>query len=207
MIFPGSGINLEKFKNFNKNIANKKVTICFASRLLRDKGLYDFISASKILRDRGIKARFLLAGSLDLKNPTSISRQDLKNIQKEKHLEVLGYIKNIPALYAKTHIVCLPSFYGEGIPKSLIEAAAASCAVVTTNHPGCRDAIIPNKTGLLVPIQNPEELANALQWLIRHPKKRILMGRVGRLLAERKFDINSIIQKHLDIYNLLIESS
>ena len=145
----------------------------------------------------------MLAGSLDLKNPTSISRQDLKNIQKEEHLEVLGYIENIPALYAKTHIVCLPSYYGEGIPKSLIEAAAAGRVVVTTNHPGCRDAIIPNKTGLLVPTKNPEKLANALEWLIKHPKKRNLMGRTGRLLAEKKFDINLIIQKHLEIYNLL----
>ena len=147
----------------------------------------------------------MLAGSIDIKNPNSLSEKEIKNIQKDNFLEVVGFIKNIPTLYAKSHIVCLPSYYGEGIPKTLIEAAAASRAIVTTDHPGCRDAVIPNKTGLLVPIQNPKKLADALQWLIEHPKDRIAMGKAGRKLAEKKFNLKKIVQMHLDIYGLLLK--
>ena len=115
----------------------------------------------------------------------------------------MGFKKNIATLYAKSHIICLPS-YREGLPKSLIEAAAASRAIVTTDVPGCRDAVIPNKTGLLVPVKNPEKLADALQWLIDHPQERIAMGKAGRQLAEREFRIEKIIKNHTDIYQELL---
>jgi glycosyltransferase involved in cell wall biosynthesis len=91
------------------------------------------------------------------------------------------------------------------LPKSLVEAAAASRAVVTTNVAGCRDAIIPNKTGILVPVRDYKKLANALQWLIQNPEKRISMGKEGRKFAEKEFPIEKIIQKHIDIYQELIE--
>ncbi len=204
-VFPGSGVNLDKFIKINEKYTNKKITICLASRLIRDKGIYDFIDAFKILKKKGIEAKFLLAGSIDLKNPHSLSKKELKNIQKKNFLKVVGFIKNIPTLYAKSHIICLPSYYGEGIPKTLIEAAAAGRAIVTTDHPGCRDAVIPNKTGLLVPIQNPKKLADALQWLIEHPKDRIAMGKAGRKLAEKKFNVKKIVQMHLDVYGLLLK--
>jgi glycosyltransferase involved in cell wall biosynthesis len=126
-------------------------------------------------------------------------------LKHEKSIEVLGYHKNIPELYAKSHIVCLPS-YREGLPKSLMEAAAASRAVVTTDVPGCRDAIIPNKTGLLVPVKDPYKLADSLQWLIEHPKERIAMGKEGRKLAEKEFRIEKIVQDHLYIYKQLISN-
>ena len=104
-----------------------------------------------------------------------------------------------------SHIICLPS-YREGFPKTLIEAAAAGRAVVTTDVPGCRDAIIPNKTGLLVPVQNSKKLADALQWLIEHPKERIIMGQAGRKFAEQEFAIEKIVQSHLDIYQELLDN-
>ena len=119
-------------------------------------------------------------------------------------VEVLGYQKDIPALYAKAHIVCLPS-YREGLPKALVEAAAASRAVVTTDVPGCRDAIVPNGSGLLVSVQAPEKLADALQWLIEHPVERVAMGKAGRKLAEKEFAIEEIVQGHLEIYQELLE--
>ena len=206
LLFPGSGVNLSMFTNLSE--LNVVMTVCFASRLLRHKGVFDFVSAARIIKKRGIKAKFLLAGNLDLSNPTSLTHQDLNNIIKEKVVEVLGYQKDIPTLYARSHIVCLPSFYGEGLPKALIEAAAASRAVVTTDAPGCRDALTPNKTGLLVPVKNPEKLADALQWLIEHPKERVAMGKEGRKLAEKEFPIEKIVQNHLDIYqDLLVNNS
>ena len=96
----------------------------------------------------------------------------------------------------------MPS-YREGLPKSLIEAAAAGRAVVTTNVPGCRDAIIPNKTGLLVPVKNSQKLADALQWMIDNPKERLAMGKAARKFAEKEFSIKKVVQNHLDIYQEL----
>ena len=204
LLFNGSGTNLSKFTNLKE--PNKIVTMCFASRLLHDKGVFDFINAAKIIKQRKIKAKFLLAGNLDPDNKNSLSKKELQNIKKEKIVEVLGFQKNIPRLFAKSHIICLPSFYGEGLPKVLVEAAAAGRAVVTTDVPGCRDAIISNKTGLLVPIQNPKKLADVLQYLIENPKLRIAMGKAGRKLAEKQFTIEKITQKHLDVYKELINN-
>jgi len=92
------------------------------------------------------------------------------------------------------------------LPKTLIEAAAASRAVVTTDVPGCRDAIIPYKTGLLVPVKNPQKLADAIQWLIENPQKRVEMGKVGREHAAKEFTLEKTVQDHLDIYKELIQN-
>ena len=98
----------------------------------------------------------------------------------------------------------LPSYYGEGLPKVLIEAAACGRAVVTTDHPGCRDAIEPNKTGLLVPIKNALALADAIEYLIKNPDVRKKMGAAGRNLAEKEFAIEKIVAEHMEIYRKLL---
>jgi glycosyltransferase involved in cell wall biosynthesis len=198
----GSGVDLTAFTQLGE--AGGLPTVCFAARLLRDKGVYDFVAAARLLRKRGLEARFWLAGDADTKNPTGLTHSELQALRDEAVIEVLGHQKDIPALYAKAHIVCLPS-YREGLPNSLVEAAAASRAVVTTDVPGCRDAIIPNKSGLLVPVKSPEKLADALQWLIEHPAERVAMGKAGRLLAEREFAVEKIVQGHLEIYQELLE--
>ena len=203
-LLKGSGVNLENFRNFDEPSGVPKV--CFAARLLRDKGVCEYVSAARLLKKRGIKAQFLLAGDLDLNNPTGLNLNDLKKLKDEGFVKIIGYQKNISTLYAKSHIICLPS-YREGLPKSLIEAAAASRVVVTTDVPGCRDAIIPNKTGLLVPVKNSKKLADALQWLIENPKKRIVMGKEGRKLAEKEFPIEKIVLNHLNIYRDLLSNS
>lgn len=198
----GSGVDLAAFTQLEQ--PDGVPTVCFAARLLHDKGVYDFVAAARLLRVRGIEARFWLAGDTDTKNPSGLSASELQSLRDEGLVEVLGYQKDIQALYAKTHIVCLPS-YREGLPKALVEAAAASRAVVTTDVPGCRDAIVSNESGLLVPVQAPEKLADALQWLIEHPVERVEMGKAGRLLAEREFAIEKIVQGHLEIYQELLE--
>ena len=203
-LLKGSGVKLEDFTNLDE--PGGIPTVCFAARLLRDKGVYDYVSAVRLLKERGIKAQFLLAGDLDINNPTGLKLDDLNKLKDEGYVKIIGYQKDIVTLYAKSHIICLPS-YREGFPKSLIEAAAAGRAVVTTDVPGCRDAIIPNKTGLLVPIKDSRKLADALQWLIENPKERIAMGKEGRKFAEKEFPIEKIILSHLDIYQDLLRNS
>lgn len=199
----GSGVKLENYIKLREDTGIP--VVCFAARLLVDKGVYEFVSAARLLKNRGIKARFLLAGDIDTQNPTALNLNDLNKINKDSSVEILGHQKDIPTLYAKSHIVCLPS-YREGLPKSLIEAAAAGRAVITTDVPGCRDAIIPNKTGILVPVRNSEALANAMQDLIENSKKRESMGKAGRELAEKDFAIENIVKAHLNIYENLNKS-
>ena len=202
-LIKGSGVKLENFVDFSEN--NTIPVVCFASRFLVDKGIYDFVSAAKLLHKRGVQAQFILAGDLDVKSPSGINSNDLEKLKKNKYIKILEYQKNIPTLYARSHIICLPS-YREGLPKALIEAAAANRAVVTTDVPGCRDAIIPGKTGLLVPLKDPQKLADALQWLIENPQRRREMGNAGRQLAESQFGIEKIVKDHLNIYYKLLDN-
>ena len=116
----------------------------------------------------------------------------------------MGYREDIAAQYSKANIVCLPS-YREGLPKSLVEAAACGRAVVTTNVPGCRDAIIPDITGLLSPVKDAKSLANIIKKLIDDPILRLKMGKSGRELAEAEFAIEHIVQKHISIYKQLTD--
>lgn len=196
-LIKGSGVNLDNFTNLEEK--NSIPIVCFASRLLADKGIYEFIGAARILKNRNIQAQFYLAGNLDLKNSSSISDEDLSKIKEEGCVEFIGFQDNIPDLFSKCHIICLPS-YREGLPKILIEAAAAARPVVTTDVPGCRDAIEPDVTGLLVPVMDKESLADALENLIVNPQRRRAMGKAGRLLAEREFKLQYIIDAHLKIY-------
>ena len=196
-ILKGSGVNLNKFNYFEESTGIP--VICFAARLLIDKGVNEFISAAKIIKNKGIQARFILAGDLDSRNPSGLKAIDLDKIKREGNVDILGYHQDIPNLYSKSHIICLPS-YREGFPKALMEAAAAGRAVVTTNVPGCRDAIIPNKTGLLVPVRDSEALANAIEMLLKNSDKRKALGKAGRDLAEKEFKVENIVDAHLRIY-------
>lgn len=196
-LLKGSGIKLDNYKNFEE-VPGTPV-VCFASRLLVDKGVNEFVSAARLLKKRKIPARFFLAGDLDTQNPNGLNAGDLNKIREERCVDILGYQEDIPSLYSRSHIICLPS-YREGLPKTLMEAAAASRAVVTTDVPGCRDAIIPNKSGLIVPVKDSEALANAIQDLINNPKKRKRMGEEGRELAKKEFSVENIVQAHIEIY-------
>ena len=203
-LLKGSGVNLKNFKNFDE--PNGTLVVTFAARLLIDKGVYEFAEAARLLKQKGVQARFWVAGDLDAKNPTGLNINDLNKLKTEGYVEILGHQKDIPRLYTRSHIVCLPS-YREGLPKTLIEAAAAGRAVVTTDVAGCRDAVIPNKTGLLVPAKDPQKLANALQWLLEHPQERIAMGKEARKFAEKEFSIESVVQNHLHIYQDLLSNN
>ena len=149
--------------------------VAMASRLLRDKGVLEFVAAAYLLRRRGIMAEFWLIGDIDLANPASITPKEVAAWKAEGIVKCLGYRRDVVSLYTKSQIVVLPS-YREGLPKSLIEAAACGRAVVTTDVPGCRDAIEPGVSGLLVPARDHVALADAIQLLIKDPVKRKEMG-------------------------------
>ncbi|WNK20160.1 glycosyltransferase family 4 protein [Halomonas piscis] len=196
----GSGIDLKECPWLAEPAGPPVVTM--AARLLRDKGVEEFVEAARLLGQRGVPARFWLIGSCDPGNPTSVTPAELEAWQAEGVVELMGYRDDIAQQYSRSHIVCLPS-YREGLPKSLVEAAACGRAVVTTDVPGCRDAIEPDISGILVPARDAAALADAIQTLAEDAEKRQAMGRAGRDLAEREFAIERIVGLHLAIYQEL----
>ena len=202
IIIPGSGVDLNKYTY--SELPKSMPTILMASRLLISKGIYDYINASKILKKKGLKVEFLLAGKPDKSNPLSISEKEIEQWVKNGYINYLGFQKNINQIIPKSHIVILPSYYPEGLPKILCEAAACGRPVITTNKPGCKDAILNGKTGLLIEERNPQELSKAITKLIKDEKLLKKMSLASRIRAEKKFDIKNIVNKHMEIYNHLL---
>lgn len=196
----GSGVDLREYPCVAE--PEGQPVVCMAARLLKDKGVFEFVEAVRLLRQRGVDADFWLIGDPDPGNPASVSQDDLQGWREEGVVKVLGYRKDIAALFSAAHIVVLPS-YREGLPKVLVEAAACGRAVITTDVPGCRDAIDADVSGLLVPVQDSLRLADSIQRLIEDLPLRQSMGAAGRDLAEREFTIEQVARAHLDIYQQL----
>lgn len=194
----GSGIDLSTFQSIPENL-NDTPVVTFAARLLFDKGLAEYIEAIRLLNKKGVVANYQIVGDLDLGNNTSATEQDIEEWKAIPNLVVLGYQKDMSTVFRDSNVVVLPS-YREGLPKVLIEAAACGRAVITTDVPGCRDAIEENKTGLLVPLKDSQALADAIEQLVTDTELRVEMGIAGRQLAEREFAIEKVIEQHLSIY-------
>ena len=197
IIIRGSGVDLQKY-NYIPEPRGEKV-IMFLARLLKDKGLVEFCDAAMLLKKSGFVGRFVLVGDVDLHNPNSITVEQLNKYIQSGYVEHWGYSKNVAEVISKSNVMVLPS-YREGLPKSLIEAAACGRAVITTNVPGCRDAIIPDVSGLLIPVQSARAIANAIITLCKDDIKRVEMGIQGRALAEACFDVNDVVETHLKLY-------
>lgn len=200
----GSGVDLDEYPFLPEKTDGK--TVVMASRLLKDKGIYEYIDAARLLKHRNVHVQMRIIGSPDPCNPTSVTEDEIKKLKSEDIVEFCGFRRDIAALYADANIVCLPS-YREGLPKCLLEAAACGRAVVTTNVPGCRDAIESNVTGMLVNVRDAASLADAIEYLLNNPNERISMGKAGRLLAEKEFSIAHIVEQHLALYRELMHSS
>lgn len=197
----GSGVQLDRYRHLPE--PSPPLTVVFASRLLKTKGVGEFVSAARLLRQRDHDVRFWLTGSIDPGNPTTVSDDDLERWRQEGDIEILGNRNDIPEVFAQSHIVVLPSYYGEGVPKVLLEAAACGRAVVTTDHPGCRDAVEAGVTGLLVPVRDTDSLVAAIEKLLLDADMRQAMGAAGRQMAEREFGIEGVVREHLRIYRTL----
>jgi glycosyltransferase involved in cell wall biosynthesis len=193
----GSGVDLARFAPVPP--PRTVPVVVFAARLLRDKGTSEFVAAARLLRQRGVEARFVLAGERDPLNPSTVSARDVDGWVREGVVESLGWVSDMPALLAGCHIVCLPS-HREGLPKSLIEAAAAGRPIVTTDVPGCRDVVRHEDNGLVVPARDARALADAMQRLIEDAALRAQMGARGRVRAEQEFGLDAVIHQTLALY-------
>lgn len=200
VLIPGSGVDLDVYSP--PTAAGREKLIVLPSRLLVDKGVLEFVDAARLLAPLLPDWRFVLAGAAGYRNPTSISRQTVEDWVSEGVIEWMGYVQDMPRLLRRASVVCLPS-YREGLPKVLLEAAAAGCAVVTTDATGCREAIIDGETGDLVPVGDASALADKLRALILDSSRRARYGQSGRLLAERRFGLAAVLHGIFGVYNSL----
>jgi glycosyltransferase involved in cell wall biosynthesis len=197
----GSGVDIARFTSPEGTM--KLPLVVLPARLLRDKGVVEFVEAVRRIRQQVPDWRFVIAGAADYRSPSAVSTAEIEGWVADGLVEWPGHVQNIAPLLAQASIVCLPS-YREGLPKALLEAAAAGSAVITTDAVGCREAVVAGMTGDLVPVRNVEALASALLALIRDAPRREAYGESGKLLAEQRFSLEAVLAAIFDLYATLL---
>lgn len=199
----GSGVDLKMYA-YTPEPASDKVKILFTARMVEEKGVWVLVNAAELLRkEYEGRVCFLLCGGLS-SNPKAIREEELNDRCDGNYVQWLGHRSDVPDLLKSSHIVAFPSYYREGVPKSLIEATAIGRPIVTTNSIGCKDTVEDGLNGFLVPIKDSKVLAEKLRILIDDADLRRRMGLNSRQIAERDFSLDDVIAKHLVIYDELL---
>lgn len=182
------------------------LTAVLAARMLWDKGVREFVEAAESLRNAGQMAKFVLVGDLDAGNPSAIPLEWIERQVTNSIVEWWGKIDDMRQVYARSHIVVLPS-YREGLPKVLLEAGASGRAVVTVDSPGCRDAVISEATGLVVPVRDSHALAEAMDRLLSDADLRKRLAKEARKVVEKRFSAATVTEQTLTVYRQLVGST
>lgn len=201
-LVPGSGVDTDVLQPLPE--PDGPITVGIAARMLEDKGIRPLVEAQAILRRRGQDIGLLLAGDPDPANRSSLSEDEMKDFATRPGVEWLGHVNSIKDLWARCHIAALPS-RREGMPKSLLEAAAFGRPIIATDVPGCRDVGAQNENALLVPVDDAVAIANAIERLAKDKNLRTSFGRKSRERAETRFSSQAIGEKIVAIYQSLID--
>jgi glycosyltransferase involved in cell wall biosynthesis len=202
VLIPGSGVDTGALPPLPD--PPPPMRAAFVGRMVANKGLRTLIAAHRLLRSRGLSIELLLAGAPDPESPTSIPPAELAAWAREPGVRWLGHVADIAPVWAQSHFAVLPTLGGEGLPKSLLEAAACGRPMIATDTPGCREIVLPGKTGLLVPVEDAAALAEAMAKLAAEPELRRLMGAAARQLAESMFSAADIGRQTVALYCSLI---
>lgn len=202
VVIKGAGVDLARFKPLHEG--GDETQVVMASRLLWFKGVGEFVEAARRTKASYSDARFVLIGTGDPGNPATVPEAQLRRWADEGVIEWWGQRDDMPEVLARAAIVCLPSFYREGVPRVLIEAAACGRPIVTTDMPGCREIVRNGVNGLLVPARNGPALANAITRLLDQPAVREAMGRRSREIAQNEFGSELVISQTLEVYRHLL---
>jgi glycosyltransferase involved in cell wall biosynthesis len=201
----GSGVNLNVFK-YCPEPESETLKVVFTARMVKEKGILELIEAAERLRkDYEGKVEFWFCGRL-ADNADALSREELESRCDGKYIKWLDFQKDIKSILEQSHIMAFPSYYREGVPKSLIDACAIGRPIVTTNSIGCKDVVDDGVNGFLVPVRDSETLAQKLRILIEDKELRVKMGKASREKAEREFDLKKVIERHMEIYSQIHES-
>jgi len=205
IVILGNGIDTNQFAPSAQKGSNETPRVLMVSRLLSDKGVEDYLAAARTLHQRGVKARFQLAGSPDFGSRLSITRKQFDRWQREGDVELLGFRSDVPELITESDIAVLPSHH-EGLPRFLVEAASSGLPLVATDVVGCRTVVVDGVNGLLVPPRNPTLLADALSKLICDPELRSTYGAAGRQMALDLFDQDKVIPQYVELFETAMSS-
>jgi glycosyltransferase involved in cell wall biosynthesis len=201
-LIPGSGVDVERLRPSPEPAGT--VAIGFVGRLLEDKGIRTLVEAHRLLRQRGSDTELLIAGTPDPANPASVTEAEAAAFGREPGIAWLGHVDDIAALWARAAIAVLPS-RREGLPLSLLEAAACGRPMIATDVPGCREIVRPGETGLLVPPDDAAALADAISTLAAAPELRARYGAAARRLAVERFAAESIGRQTVELYRRLVK--
>jgi glycosyltransferase involved in cell wall biosynthesis len=203
VLIRGSGVDISRFRP-SPEPEDGPIVVTLVARMLLDKGVVEFVKAVRLLKQQGISFRAILVGEPDPENPASIPENQLLAWQSEGIIEWWGQRSDIPAVWAQSHIAVLPTTYGEGLPRTLLEAAACARPIIATDVPGCREIVQHESNGLLVPVKDPAALARAIERLITNQELRYTMGRKGRELVQSEFAESIVVHKTLDLYRSML---
>ena len=203
-LIPGSGVDVARFAPDPRRMAGLRVRVLLPARLLWDKGLAEYAEAARLLHAGDVPVDMLLAGDPDPGNPAAVPEAKVSEWEREGLLQWLGHVDDMPALFRSVDIVALPTSYGEGLPKSLIEAGASGCALVTTDVPGCREVVEHEVDGLLVPVHDAVALATAITRLQGDLPLRKRLAEAGRRKVLERFDEQMVIRNTLAVYAELV---
>ena len=199
----GSGVNLKEFC-YTPEPTEGKIRVILTARMIVEKGIFILTEAAEKLRPKyGDKVEFLLVGGID-DHPGAITKEQLEAVCDGKYIQWLGYRTDVKELLQSSHIVAFPSYYMEGLPKSLIEADAIGRPVITCNSVGCKETVIDGYNGYLIPTKVVDALVEKLDILLSNAKLRQEMGRNSRAYAEANFSLEDVIKRHLSIYQELL---
>ena len=206
-VLPGSGINLHRFTPNDDSVRkslNTPFQFLLIARMLKDKGIVEFVKAAKLLKESGVKAEFCLLGFLNVQNPAAISSEQMKEWTDQGFVKYLGVSDDVREHIASADCIVLPS-YREGTPRTLLEAAAMGKPIITTNVVGCKEVVEHGVNGFLCEVKNAQDLALKMkEMLLLSEDQRKLMGENGRLKMEKEFDENIVIQKYLQAIDLAL---
>ncbi len=208
-VIVSSGVNVQLFSpngDLQSERDSRPPIVLIASRLLWDKGVMEFVEAARLLKERGISAEFWLAGKPDDGNPMSVPEEWVKSCHERGNIRWLGHCDNMPELLRHVDIAVLPSYYHEGVPRFLLEAAASGLPLVATDIEGCRLIVRNGVNGFIVPPKDPKLFADALERLIKNPDLRRRMGEASRKIAEEEFNERRILSQWLELYEWILNS-
>jgi len=205
-VIPGSGVDVDRYAPAPEGEPAGTPRVTLVSRMLWSKGVGEFVEAARQLKEKGIEFEAVLVGDPDPDNPQSIPEQTLRNWHDEGVVVWWGHEDDIPSVWARSNVAVLPS-HREGLPKTLLEAAACGRPMIATDVPGCREIVTHGRTGLLVPAKDPPSLARAIETLVSDPRKRKEMGGAARADAVEKFSESVVIERMLALYRSMVETS
>ncbi len=196
-VLPGVGVDTNRFHPTNE--VHDGTVVMMVSRLLRDKGVYEYVRAARVLHETGDNLHFLLVGALDPDNPAALTQAELATLEADRDVEFLGHREDMPELFQRADVVVLPSYH-EGASRSLQEAAASGLPLVATDIAGCRAAVHHGRNGLLVPVRDAAALADAIGLLLKNADLRQGYGTKSREIAEAEFSEGAVVGRYLDVY-------